>query len=107
MKSVVLAVSAALLLSSCAAYKAQHATAQPAPKPARVEIASEPAPAAHEHAKVDPLAGRQMLLISEIDKFQEELKANGLYDCCVKPACRQCIAQSIATYPRTGCLLHA
>ena len=30
------------------------------------------------------------MLISEIDKFQEELKANGLYDCCVKPACRQC-----------------
>jgi hypothetical protein len=89
MKALVLAISASLLFSSCAAYKAQHATSEPAPKPARVE-ASDPAPATHEHAKVDPLAGRQMLLISEIDKYQEELKANGLYDCCVKPACRQC-----------------
>lgn len=90
MKSLVLAVSAALLFSSCAAYKAQHATAEPTPKPARAEVASEPAPQPHVHAAADPLAGRQAMLISELDKFQEELKANGLYDCCVKPACRQC-----------------
>lgn len=92
MKSLVLAVFAALLLSSCAAYKAQHATADPAPKSARTESASEtaPAPAAHVDAAAEPMSGRQALLISELDKFQEELKANGLYDCCVKPACRQC-----------------
>lgn len=93
MKSLVLAVFAALLLSSCAAYKAQHATADPTPKPARTESTSSeaaPAPAAHVHAAAEPMSGRQALLISELDKFQEELKANGLYDCCVKPACRQC-----------------
>ena len=94
MKSLVLAVFATLLLSSCAAYKAQHASATPAPKPARTETASEgaaaPAEHAHVHAAAEPMSGRQALLISELDKFQEELKANGLYDCCVKPACRQC-----------------
>ncbi|MFL6247082.1 MAG: hypothetical protein ACJ74H_13710 [Thermoanaerobaculia bacterium] len=91
MKSLVLAFSAALLFSSCAAYKAQHANAAaPAPKPARVSASAPEPEHEHEHAKVDPLAGRQALLISELDKFQQELKENGLYDCCVKPACRQC-----------------
>ena len=33
---------------------------------------------------------KQAMLISELDKFRDELKANGKYDCCVKPACRQC-----------------
>ncbi len=93
MKRLVFAVTAVLLFSSCAAYKAQHATAEPKAKPARVvEAASEAAPvsAPHKHAAADPLSGRQAMLISELDKYQEELKANGLYDCCVKPACRQC-----------------
>jgi hypothetical protein len=91
MKSLVVAFSASLLLSSCAAYKAQHATAEP--KPARVAEASSesmPEPKAAPRVVADPITGRQAMLISELDKFQEELKANGLYDCCVKPACRQC-----------------
>jgi hypothetical protein len=37
-----------------------------------------------------PLAIKQAMLISEIDRYQAELKANGKYDCCVTPACRQC-----------------
>ena len=92
MKSLALAVSAALLLSSCAAYKAQHASAEPkASRPSSSASAeSEPAPKAAPPVIAEPLALRQSMLISELDKFQEELKANGLYDCCVKPACRQC-----------------
>lgn len=92
------AVTAALLISGCAAYHAQHATTV-APAAARSEAA--PTTHAHEHAAPinpavaaafdgQPLATKQALLISEIDKYQAELKANGLYDCCVKPACRQC-----------------
>jgi hypothetical protein len=38
----------------------------------------------------DPLTLQQTLLVAQIDQFREELKANGKYDCCVKPACRQC-----------------
>ena len=98
MKRVTFAVTAALLISGCAAYKAQHAGTG-----ATTAMRSEAAPAAHEHEKEaplnpavaaafdgQPLSSKQALLISEIDKYQAELKANGLYDCCVKPACRQC-----------------
>jgi hypothetical protein len=92
------AVSIALLLSSCAAYKAQHAGAKAAPAP-RAESSSSSS--SHEHAAPanpvvaaafdgQPLATKQAMLISELDKYQAELKENGLYDCCVKPACRQC-----------------
>lgn len=101
MKSLVLAVSAAVLLSSCAAYRAQHATAgtgSPA-RAARTETAaaSAAAPAAAmpdpklvAALSSQPLAVKQHLLISEIDRYIGELKAEGKYECCVKPACRQC-----------------
>jgi hypothetical protein len=91
MKPLALALPIVLLLSSCAAYNAQHRGSAPA-KP-RTESAART-------VKVDdkvvssfesqPLAEKQALLISEIDRYQNELKANGMYDCCVKPACRQC-----------------
>ena len=100
MKSIVLALTTALFLSSCAAYRAQHATGDSAaPRAARTETAS-PAPAPKETARPDPrlvaaltsqpLAVKQKLLISEIDRYIDELKAEGKYDCCVKPSCRQC-----------------
>jgi hypothetical protein len=99
-KTLVLAVSSLLLLSTCAAYQAQHASAAPPPKrvatatvPAAAPAAETTPPAAHHaHAAAaeEPLSTKQALLISEIDKFQDELKANGQYDCCVTPACRQC-----------------
>ena len=99
MKTLALALSSLFLLSTCAAYKAQHAAA---PEPMRAAKTNAMAPAAAEkttapeaahaaHAKAEePMSPRQALLISEIDKYQDELKANGQYDCCVTPACRQC-----------------
>lgn len=96
MKRAVVALSAVFLLSTCAAYKAQHAsTAAPAPFAAASKDAhaghdghgAQPAAAA---AAADPLTVRQAALISELDRFQDELKAEGKYDCCVTPACRQC-----------------
>ena len=100
MKTLVLAVSSFLLLSTCAAYKAQHASAPEPPRaasetnamaPASAAKTSAPAAAHVAHAKAEePMSPRQAQLISEIDKYQDELKANGQYDCCVTPACRQC-----------------
>jgi hypothetical protein len=99
MKRLVLAVSAALLLSTCAAYHAQHAAADTnttrSEKKARTDMAAHTEeapmnPAVAAAFDSQPLSAKQNLLISELDKFQAELKANGLYDCCVKPACRQC-----------------
>jgi hypothetical protein len=91
-KTLVLSLSAALLLTTCAAYKAQHAgvdtnTTRPE-KAVREEVKFN----ASSLTKFDeePLGMKQAMLISEIDKYQAELKANGKYDCCVKPACRQC-----------------
>ena len=91
MKPLPLAVSAALLLSSCAAYRAQHAG--PDVHTTRSEPAARnvlPDPKVVAAFQSQPLAVKQSMLISEIDRYIEELKANGKYDCCVKPACRQC-----------------
>lgn len=85
------AVAAVLLLTTCSAYKAQHAGADPnttRTEEAARQVASDPHMAATFEAQ--PLGMKQAVLISELDKYTEELKANGKYDCCVKPACRQC-----------------
>lgn len=85
MKSLALALPVGFLLAGCAAYNAQHG---------RFEHQAAPATEASEHAtpteSSDPLTLQQTLLIKQIDEFREDLKANGKYDCCVKPACRQC-----------------
>jgi hypothetical protein len=92
MKSVVLGLTAAILLSSCAAYRAQHATAAGnstrTESPAARNVMPDPKVVAAFQSQ--PLAVKQSMLISEIDRYIDELKAEGQYDCCVKPACRQC-----------------
>jgi hypothetical protein len=104
MKRIAFAVSAALLLSSCAAYKAQHAGVDMnrtrSESAVREEkVALDPAVAAAFDSQ--PLSTKQAMLISELDKYQAELKANGLYDCCVKPACRQCAITAGECHCRT------
>ena len=96
MKTLVLSLSAAMLLSSCAAYRAQHATsAAGAPRSTGTRSeSSSPAPLPDAKTMAafasQPLAVKQSMLISELDRYVDELKAAGQYDCCVKPACRQC-----------------
>jgi hypothetical protein len=91
MKRVALALSLFVLSSTCTAYKAQHtgldANTSRAEEDARLIPPDAKATAAFD---AQPLAMKQATLISEIDKYRDELKANGKYDCCVKPACRQC-----------------
>jgi hypothetical protein len=94
-RALALAVSAALVLSSCAAYKAQHAGGTASVKP-RTEAAPRAAKSDDAFAKSfeietdGPVDQRLASLISEVDKYQAELRAEGKYDCCVKPACKQC-----------------
>jgi hypothetical protein len=97
MKRLALALSVLLLFSTCAAYKAQHAApAAPSAGFAKTEESHDAhaghdmQPAAAPASSADPLLMRQAQLLSELDKFQDELKAEGRYDCCVTPACRQC-----------------
>jgi hypothetical protein len=103
MKPLVLSLSV-LLLTSCAAYRAQHAGSTAAPKaqsaPVSRESASAPVPAS---APVIPqvLLTKQAQLISEVDRYRDELTENGLYDCCVKPACRQCMLTAGECHCRT------
>ena len=91
MKALVLSAVVAALLSSCSAYKAQRsgidANSSRGEEAART-VPADPALVAAFAAQ--PLAAKQSLLLSEIDQYMDELKANGKYDCCVKPACRQC-----------------
>lgn len=92
MKTLSLAASALLLLSTCTAYKAQHSgmdhNTTRSEARVREEVPVNPAVAAAFDSQ--PLSMKQAVLISELDKYQAELKANGKYDCCVAPACRQC-----------------
>ena len=82
---------AALLTTSCAAYKAQHtATDTNTTRSEEAARKVEPDPKVVAAFEAQPLAMKQVLLISELDKYMAELKENGKYDCCVKPACRQC-----------------
>ena len=95
MKSLAVALSAAFLLTTCAAYHAQHGVSMSASSGALVPSASEgseaPAPApAPAPASTDPLDVRQAALNAEVSKYMADLEANGRYECCVKPACRQC-----------------
>lgn len=91
MKKIALSLCVLLLSVTCAAYRAQHAGPDPNSTRSEAEarqVALDPAVVAAFDTQ--PLALKQAMLISEIDKYQAELKANGKYDCCVKPACRQC-----------------
>ena len=95
MKSLAVALSSAFLLTTCAAYHAQHGTM----KSSAVASASEDAPEARTtpdpvpapaSASTDPLDIRQAALNAEVAKYMTDLEANGRYECCVKPACKQC-----------------
>ncbi|HEX7155444.1 MAG TPA: hypothetical protein VF618_28520 [Thermoanaerobaculia bacterium] len=81
-----------LFLCTCAAYKAQHSGDDPNRTRTEAEVREsvvidEAALGAFDD---QPTGIKQAVLLSEIDKYMDELKANGKYDCCVKPACRQC-----------------
>ena len=85
------AALAGLLAFSCAAYNAQKQapdlqTSQAIAEVKKVAIDPEIVKRFDQH----PLAMKQAVVTAELDRYIEELKAQGMYDCCVKPACRQC-----------------
>jgi len=89
LKPLAIAVPVVLLFAGCAAYHAQHGIVD---HTNTNTVRTEP-PAEQKAVKSfnnDPLALQQSVLLEQIDQFREDLKANGKYDCCVKPACRQC-----------------
>ena len=93
MKKSALAIAIALVLSTCAAYKAQHTGTDP--NTTRTELAAaQMTPPPNVPFDAQPLALKQAMLISELDKYTAELKSNGKYDCCVKPGCRECVIRA-------------
>ena len=80
-----------LVVSSCAAYNAQKQAPDPQTTQAIASIRSAAIdPEIVKRFDQQPLAMKQAVVVSELDRYIEELKAQGKYDCCVKPACRQC-----------------
>ena len=85
------AVLAGLLSVSCAAYTAQKKAADPQTTQAIAEIRKVTIdPEITKQFDQHPLAMKQAVVTAELDRYIEELKSQGMYDCCVKPACRQC-----------------
>lgn len=95
MKRVATAVLTFVLLTTCAAYQAQH-TGTDAKATHTEEVAKQVKadPAVTAAFEAQPLAHKQAILISELDHYTEELKSNGKYDCCVKPGCRECVIRA-------------
>jgi hypothetical protein len=84
-------ILAALLTFSCAAYTAQKQAADPQNTQALDTIRKATVdPEITKRFEEQPLAVKQAVVVSELDHYIEELKAQGKYDCCVKPSCRQC-----------------
>ena len=95
MKRLAVAVSTLVLLSTCAAYQAQHSgTDAKATHTEEVAKQVKADPAVTSAFEAQPLAHKQAILISELDHYTEELKSNGKYDCCVKPGCRECVIRA-------------
>ncbi len=93
--AVAVALTVALLTAACAAYKAQHSG--PDPNTTRTEDVAQKvpvAPATTTQFEGQPLALKQAILIAELDKYTADLAANGKYDCCVKPGCRECVIRA-------------
>jgi hypothetical protein len=95
MKRLALSLCILSLLSTCAAYKAQH-TGTDAHATQSEEAAKKTPhdPAVTAAFDAQPLALKQAVLISELDRYTDELKSNGKYDCCVKPGCRECVIRA-------------
>jgi hypothetical protein len=79
----------ALSLAACAAYQAQHG-APSAAAPAGHDEAMAVIKATGEFCEMP--ADRQAARIrGEVEHTKEELASQGRYDCCVAPACTECL----------------
>jgi len=83
-----------LFLFTCTAYKAQHTGTDMNNTHSEEAAKLLASSAVHPDFDVAPLALKQGILISELDKYTSDLKANGKYDCCVKPGCRECVIRA-------------
>ena len=94
MRKLLVAPLVVFLLTACTAFKAQHTGTDM--NTTHSEEAAKPLASAAptESFEALPLALKQGVLISELDKYTNDLKANGKYDCCVKPGCRECVIRA-------------
>ncbi len=79
----------AVLAAACAAYRHQHA-------PMAVEERSglPPARPASDAFKSQKLDAQLAEARGEVQAVKRRLREEGKYDCCVMPACNQCLLQS-------------
>ena len=81
-----LAVLLALVLAACAAYEAQHSGSIPA---GPEHAAPSQAPSS-EFAEL-PVGAQCARVRGEVDAVKSRLTAEGKYECCVRPACGECL----------------
>ncbi|HKO54414.1 MAG TPA: hypothetical protein VJ276_00970 [Thermoanaerobaculia bacterium] len=95
MKNLILAFAAVLLLGTCSAYKAQHTGTDKNTTRAEEQARQiPPTPNLLALFEEQPVGVKQAVLIWQLDKYVEELRSNGKYDCCVKPGCRECVIRA-------------
>ena len=81
-----LALFLALVLAACAAYQAQHA----GPVGGRKDDAPSSQPASSEFTEL-PVGAQCARIRGEVEAVKHRLAADGKYDCCIRPACSECL----------------
>jgi hypothetical protein len=90
-----LALAVAALALACAAYSHQHAPAAAAPAPAPAAEGAHPAPAPAGDGFAALSLDQQLAAVrGEVGATKRRLREAGKYDCCVMPACNQCLLKN-------------
>jgi hypothetical protein len=80
----------ALPLAACAAYQAQHGSAEPPPAAALPETAPVSVRPSGEFSELRP--DLQIARVKgELDEIKDNLSHEGRYSCCVDPPCTECL----------------
>jgi hypothetical protein len=84
--AVLFALLLALVLTACAAYEAQHSGSAPS-GPGNAPFSQAPS---GEFAEL-PVGAQCARVRGEVDTVKGRLAAEGKYECCVRPACSECL----------------
>lgn len=76
-----------LLLAACAAYQAQHSGGSPG----RAGGYAAPSEAPSREFTELPADSQTARVRGEVEEVKTRLAAEGRYDCCVRPACSECL----------------
>jgi hypothetical protein len=97
------AVCLCLSLAACAAYQAQHAASSGGGASPDAHAAAEPPGREYTDLSDDAQTAR---VRGEVEETKKNLAAKGMYACCVRPTCNECLLKRghcrCATVARQG-----